>query len=145
MPMQLTRFILIICLVKLKWNIRILGLEDNMTDLFKENSQRILIYMSTEQQIDPFSKEVESTTLNALPIDALISDLTGSSMSWRTNGLVQEDGKELIIEAKFRSLIELSYKIEIDGKDYQGFKINGAISIKRIGTDYIRVYVYLNK
>jgi len=116
-----------------------------MTDLFKENSQRILIYMSTEQQIDPFSKEVESTTLNALPIDALISDLTGSSMSWRTNGLVQEDGKELIIEAKFRSLIELSYKIEIDGKDYQGFKINGAISIKRIGTDYIRVYVYLNK
>jgi len=58
-----------------------------MKELFKNNSQRILIYMSTEQQTDPFSKEVESTALNSLPIDAIVTDVVGSSMSYKTQGI----------------------------------------------------------
>jgi len=116
-----------------------------MTDLFKENSQRILIYMSTEQQIDPFSKEVESTTLNALPIDALISDLSGSRMSYKTMGIIQEDSKELICEKKHRKLIELSYKITVDSIDYQGYKINGIMSIRNLDSNYIKLYITRNK
>ena len=116
-----------------------------MTDLFKENSQRILIYMSTEQQIDPFSKEVESTTLNALPIDALISDLSGESISYKTGGIITSNSKEIICEKKHRDLIKMSFKIEVDGEDFVGYKKNGAMQIRNLDSDYIRLYIHREK
>ena len=116
-----------------------------MDNLFKESSQKILIYMSTETQIDPFSKEVENVELNSLPIDAIVTDVVGSRMSYKTMGIIQEDSKELICEKKHRKLIELSYKITVDSIDYQGYKINGIMSIRNLDSNYIKLYITRNK
>ena len=116
-----------------------------MEDLFKENSQSILIYMSTETQIDPFSKEVESTTLNALPIDALISDLSGESMQWKTGGIITSNSKEIVCEKKHKELIKMSYKITVDGEEFVGYKKDGAMQIRNIDENYIRLYIHREK
>ena len=116
-----------------------------MDELFKEESQSILVYISIETIEDPEDLNVSHEVLNSLPIPALINDVVGSSMSYKTNGIVQEDSKEIIIEKKYRPLIELSYKITVDSIDYQGYKINGIMSIRNIDQDYCRLYITRNK
>jgi len=116
-----------------------------MQDLFKNNSQRILVYMSTEQQTDPFSKEVENTVLNALPIDALISDLSGESMQWKTGGIITSNSKEIVCEKKHKELIKMSYKITVDGEEFVGYKKDGAMQIRNIDENYIRLYIHREK
>ena len=116
-----------------------------MEELFKESSQKILIYMSVETVEDPFEKNVSHSTLNSLPINAIVTDISGSSMSYKTNGIIQEDSKELICEKKHRKLIEMSQFLMVDSIKYQGYKINGIMSIRNIDNDYIRLYISRNK
>ena len=116
-----------------------------MEELFKSEAQNILIYTSIEIVLDPYDKNVEHIRLNSLPIKAIIIDIAGSSMLYKTNGIIQEDSKELIIEKKHRKLIELSHKITVDSIDYQGYKINGIMSIRNIDQNYCRLYITRNK
>lgn len=116
-----------------------------MEELFKEEAKKILVYTSVEKIEDPFEKNISNVLLNSLPIDAIITDVVGSSMSWKTNGIIQEDSKEIIIEKKHRKLIELSYKITVNSIDYQGYKINGIMSIRNIDENYCRLYITRNK
>ena len=116
-----------------------------MDKLFKEESKKIRIYMTTEVETDPYEHTVEHTNLNPLPIRALISDLIASQLNWKMPGIATESAKELIIEKKYRTLLEKSHLIEIDDDYYEGWKINGRMQIKVIGKDYLRVYVYLSK
>ena len=116
-----------------------------MDNLFKESSQKILIYMSTESIIDPFSKEVENTTLNSLPIDAIVTDIAGESMSWKTGGIVTIDSKELVCEKKHKNLLKFSLKITVDGDEFVGYKKDGAMQIRNIDENYIRLYIHREK
>ena len=116
-----------------------------MDNLFKESSQKILIYMSTESVIDPFSKEVENTTLNSLPINAIVSDIAGESMSWKTGGIVTIDSKELVCEKKHKNLLKFSLKITVDGDEFVGYKKDGAMQIRNLDENYIRLYIYRQK
>lgn len=116
-----------------------------MQELFKESSEKILIYTSVETILDPYDKNVENIVLNSLPISALVTDVVGSSMSYKTNGIIQDDSKEIICEKKHRKLLELSYKITVDSIDYQGYKINGIMSIRNLDKDYIKLYITRNK
>lgn len=116
-----------------------------MEVLFKESSEKILVYTSVETVLDPEDLNVAHEVLNSLPIDAIVTDISGSSMSYKTNGIIQEDSKEIIIEKKHRPLVELSYKITVDSIDYQGYKINGIMSIRNIDENYCRLYITRNK
>lgn len=116
-----------------------------MEYLFREESKKIKIYLATETETDPYEHTVEITKLNPLPIRALISDLTSSQLVWKMPGIETEKAKELIIEKKYRSLIEKSHLIEIDNEYYEGWKINGRMQIKQIGKNYLRIYAYANK
>ena len=116
-----------------------------MEELFKENSQSILIYMSTETQIDPFSKEVENTTLNSLPIDAIVTDLSGESISYKTGGIITSNSKEIICEKKHKELIKMSFKIEVEGEEFVGYKKDGAMQIRNLDSNYIRLYIHREK
>ena len=116
-----------------------------MIELFKENSEKILVYMSVSTVTDPYDKTTSEVILNSLPIDAIVTDISGSSMTYKTQGIIQDDAKELIIEKKHRKLMELSYKITVDSIDYQGFKKNGIMSIRNIDKNYCRLYITRNK
>jgi hypothetical protein len=115
-----------------------------MEELFREQSKRIKIYLSNEIETDPFEKTKEITYLPPLAIDAVVSDLSFSKIQWTLQGITTNSAKELLVEKKNKSLLEQSSKIEIDGEDYEGYRINGKTAIKTEG-EYIRVYIYLKQ
>ena len=115
-----------------------------MEDLFKNNSQKILIYMSVETVEDPFDKNVSNSILNSLPIDALVNDLIASQASWKMPGIEINKAKQIIIEKKYEPLFLLSYRIRIGDIDYKGWKVNGALQY-RIEGNYLRAYIYSGK
>lgn len=115
-----------------------------MEELFREKSQKIRIYLATETIDDPYEKNVKLKELNPLPIRAIVTDLTASSAQWKMIGIVADKAKEIIVEKKYRSLIEKSYKIEVNGDFYNGWKINGRLQIREEG-NYLRCYIYIKK
>jgi len=113
-----------------------------MYKLFKEKSQCIKIYLSTSAELDPFEKNVEETLLSSpIPIKAIVTDLTSTQMSWKSAGIIKENGKEIIVKKSKKSLIEQSQKIEIDGVEYEGWKTNGRMEYRTEG-NYCRIYIY---
>lgn len=115
-----------------------------MEHLFKEYARHIKIYLATEALLDPFEKNVKLTHLNSLPIKAIVTDLTASQAQWKMLGIVTDKAKEIIIEKKYRSLIEQSALIEVDGELYNGWKVNHKMQIREEG-DYLRIYIYIKK
>ena len=112
-----------------------------MKDLFREQSQRILIYLAVPSVNDPYEKNETLSELPSLPIDAIVSDLGFGKVKWQMDGISTDDAKELIVEKKNKTLMEQCYKIEIDGIIYEGYKILGRMQIKTEG-DYCRIYIY---
>jgi hypothetical protein len=115
-----------------------------MDNLFREMSQKIQIYLSIVSLNDPFEKNESLVDLPSLPIDAIVTDLTFAKIQWSMPGVSTEQAKEIIVEKRHQSLIEQSYKIEIDGIIYEGWKINGRLQYK-IEQEYLRAYIYIKK
>jgi hypothetical protein len=115
-----------------------------MDNIFKQHSQKILIYPATTVEQDPYEKNVEVTCLNPLPIRAIVTDLITSQIAYKLPSITTDKAKEIIIEKKYRPLLEMSYKIKIDDDYYQGWKTNGKLQIRQ-EQDYLRCYVYIKK
>ena len=116
-----------------------------MKDLFKRESKKILIYASKETVEDPYDKNSSHSILNSLPIDAIVFDIAGESMKWKTGGIITVDGKEIICKRRHKELIKMSYKIEVEGESYQGFTVNGHMQIRNLDSEYISLYIYRTK
>ncbi len=115
-----------------------------MDTLFREESQYIYMYSSTETDLDPYEHNVQVTRMNALPIKALVTDLTFTKVQWAMPGIDTNKAKEIVIEKKHEGLLKLTYKIKIDNDYYEGWTINGRLQY-RLEQNYIRAYVYIKK
>lgn len=111
-------------------------------DIFRSQGEWIRIYTGIEEIQDPFEKNVTTTYINPLPIQALVSDFTSTQAMWKMPGVKVSKIKEIFIKSKYRRLIELSSRIEIDGEFYEGWKENGKMQIREMAQDVIRLYVY---
>ena len=112
-----------------------------MDELFREMSQRIQIFLAVSSVNDPFEKNETLSELPSLPISAVVNDLGFGKVKWQMDGISTSDAKELIIEKKNKNLLEQCYKIQIDGIDYEGYKVLGKMQIKTEG-DFCRIYCY---
>ena len=115
-----------------------------MDNLFNELSQKILIYPAVITVNDPYEKNISTTYLNPLPIKAIVTDLLASQISWKMPSITTDKAKEIIVQKKYRSLLEKSYKIKIDDDYFQGWKINSRMQIRTEG-QFLRCYVYIKK
>lgn len=115
-----------------------------MKHVFDQFAKNIRVYLATETVVDPFEKNTELVHLNPLPIKALVTDLTASQAQWKMIGIIADKAKEIIIEKKYRSLIEKSAIIEVEGELYNGWKVNHKLQIRQEG-DYLRCYIYIKK
>lgn len=115
-----------------------------MEKLFKEFSKPIKIYLATEMETDPFEHTVELTELNPFPIKAIISDLTASQSQYKMIGIVADKSKEIMVEKKYRSLLEKSVVIEVEKELYEGWRVSGKMQIREEG-NFLRVYIYIKK
>lgn len=114
-----------------------------MDNIFSENAKNIKIYLALASIDNPINKHTTIVYQNSIPIKAIVVDLAFSQIQWKLPGITVDKAKELTIEKKHRTLIENSYKIEIQGEtdSYEGWKVNHKMQIREEG-DYIRVYIY---
>lgn len=117
-------------------------------DLIYEHGQCIRVYAGKESQIDPYEKNVETSLLNPILIKGIVSDIGFAQIQWKMPGVTADKAKEIIVEKKYRSLLELSTKISVKENnvwvDFQGWRINGAMTIREEG-EVLRVYIYTIK
>ena len=116
-------------------------------DIFKfppmGQGQWIQIYTGQETVQDPYEKNTVTTYNNPLPIVAIVTDLTAAQAGWKMPGIDVMKIKEVFVKCKYRSLIEQSQKICIEGDMYEGWKVNGKMQIREMAKDVIRLYVYI--
>ena len=121
-------------------------------DIFRSQAQWVRVYTGIEETIDPFEGTVKVTYLNPISIRAIIEDFTATQAQWKMPGIKIADAKELFVEDKYRPLLEMSQKIEFNGKMYEGWRENGHMqirmqsgagsnTIKRYG-GYLKIYMY---
>jgi len=117
-----------------------------MDKLFKEESQRIRVYLSFETIADPYEKNVDKTPQKPRIISAMVTDLVSTQLEWKMPGVQTNKAKELMIEKKYRTLIECSEKVEINNEYYYGWRDNAGerVQIREEG-DYLKIYIYLKQ
>ena len=114
-----------------------------MNEFFRSQSQTILIYSAIISTADPYKENKTVSYLNPIAIKAIVTDLVMSQIVWKLPGIKTSKAKEVLIEKRNNSLIEQSYKIEIDSETYYAWKDNAGENIqKRKEGDYYRILVY---
>ena len=116
---------------------------DDIFNSPQANAQTIKVYLGKEESADPYEQNVTVTYNNPLPIKALVVDLTATQSQWKMPGIKIAKVKEIFIKTKYRPLIELSQKIEIEGEMYEGWRENGKFQIRQMAGDILRLYVYI--
>lgn len=111
-------------------------------DIFRSEGKWIKVFTGKETVDDPYEKNVTVVYTNPLPVLAIIVDFTSTQSQWKMPGIKVQKAKELFIHKKYRPLMELSQKIEIDGEAYEGWRESGKMQIRDMGGNTIRLYVY---
>lgn len=114
---------------------------NELWDSLDDEKKVIRVYLANEEIKDPYEETKIYTIKTPKSIKGIVTDLIATQINWKMPGVITTDAKELIIKKRYRSLIEASYKLEIDKKFYEGWKIQGNMQIREEG-DFIRVYVY---
>lgn len=115
-----------------------------MKELFNEKSIKIRIYTAIEAIDDPYEQNVIITELPSLAISAIVTDISPTSAAWKMGGLETQKTKQIIIEKKYRSLLENSYKILVSGELFEGWRISGKMQMIEEG-EYLTFYCYILK
>ena len=117
-----------------------------MKELFKEQSEKILFYLGIEVDEDCFEHNVTVTELPPLPVSGIVTDLIFSQINWKMPGLITNKAKEIVIEKKYKFILEQSVKIKILGESeyYYGWKVDGKLQYRVEGA-YLRAYIYVKQ
>jgi hypothetical protein len=116
-----------------------------MRYLFRDHSQPIQLFPSISTDNDPYEHNKTAQELNPIPIKAVVTDLAFEKVTWVMPGIVTDNAKQIIIEARNLSILLASQRIRINGEDFEGWKVNGRLQYKLEGEhpySFIRAYVY---
>lgn len=103
----------------------------------------IEIYTGKEVITDPYEQTKKVIYNNPLPIKAIVTDLTAAQADWKMPGVLVKKVKEVMVYKKYRSLIEMSQKIGINGELYEGWAIAGKMQIREMAGNVLKLYVYI--
>jgi len=117
-----------------------------MNEIFEQHAKNIKVYIGKESINDPYEKSVDTTLLQPIPIEGIVTDLTTTQAQYKMPGIVTDKAKEIIVKKVHRGLLEMSQKILIEGDTnyYNGWRNNGKFQY-RIEDDYLRAYIYVKK
>lgn len=115
-------------------------------DIFKKRGKWIRVYVGKETIEDPIEKNTSVQHKTHFPILAVIEDLTSAQAAYKMIGIQSSKAKDILIDAKYRNILELSTKIFYDGDFYQGWRDNSKLQIREVpgdgSGDYLRIYMY---
>ena len=91
-------------------------------------------------------KNTEKTQILLLPLKALVFDLTSTKAQYAMIGIVTDKSKELIIQRKDKSKLDLSSAIIIDGEEFVGWRSGTKLQYRETeDREFVRIYCYIKK
>lgn len=121
-------------------------MRNHFDDVFAAQAESIKVYVGKETIQDPYEKNVTFAHLNAIPLKAVVEDLTTTQAKWKMPGISVSKVKEITVKYKYRTIMERSSKIIIDDEEYEGWRDNGRMQLREdkgiTGDGYLRLYVY---
>jgi len=99
-------------------------------------TEKILIYVAKERT-DDYTEETKILTyMNAIPINAIVTQLSDTQVYWRTNGIMVDIAFGLLVDKKYKALIDQSYRIKVRNTYFcYGMKANSKVRYKEMGND----------
>lgn len=91
----------------------------------KDFSTKVYIYFANKsygEDYDPYEKNYTYSNLNPVVIKAYYSELTPTSLVWKSYGLKEQGAIELICDKKYKDWFEKASKIVIQDDEYQVFR-----------------------
>lgn len=114
--------------------INIFGLLKNENKLTK-----VLVYPGVETVVDPYEKNREISFLNAVPIDALVQQISFEALRYKFFGQIPQDSIQILCELKHENLLKLADKIKVNNNYYGVYKDSSKSFMILRRTDYIVV------
>jgi hypothetical protein len=115
-------------------------------DIMKKQGKWIRVYVGVEESQDPYEKNVVVRNTNPIPVRAIVEDMTTAQAQWKMPGRKVSKIKDITIEARWKSLIEKSSKIEFEGEMYEGWREDGKMQMREQpgvgGAGYLQLYIY---
>lgn len=84
--------------------------------------QQVLIYPGVEIINDPYEKTVDTTYMPALPIDAIVNQVSAEAIHWKYFGNVPMKSIQVLAPVETESLFKTARKIEYNGEQYQAMR-----------------------
>jgi hypothetical protein len=97
--------------------INIFGLLKNEDKLTK-----VLVYIAQETIADPYEKNVSLSYQQPVAIDALVQQITPTSLRWKYWGQLPQESIQIICELRHENTLKAADKIEVDSKLYKVYK-----------------------
>lgn len=93
----------------------------NKSDL----KEKIQIYFSTKvagDDFDPFEKNYTKTNLNPVTIYGIVTEISPSTLVWKSYGLSEFGSVQVVCDAKYESWFRNCSKVVINEKTFNVFK-----------------------
>jgi hypothetical protein len=87
--------------------------------------KKIQVYMSTKTAggyYDSYEQNYTRTNLNPITIKGYVSILSASSLVWNQYGLREQGAVQILVEDKYRTMLENCNKITIDNEEYEVYR-----------------------
>ena len=117
---------------------------DKRVDLFKllkneEKLTKILIYIAQEVENDPYEHTKTLNYQQPVAIDALVQQISPSSLRWKYWGQLPQESIQIICELRHENTLLAADKIEINNKLYKVYKDDsqGFGILKRENCNYL--------
>ena len=96
----------------------------NLFGLLKQERQltKVLVYCAKETVDDPYEKTTTKSFMNPIAIDALVQQITPTSLRWKYWGQLPQESVQIICELKHENILISADKIKINDKLYKVYK-----------------------
>ena len=83
---------------------------------------KVLVYIAQESENDPYEHTKSLSYQQPVAIDALVQQITPTSLRWKYWGQLPQESIQIICELRHENTLKAADKIEVDSKLYKVYK-----------------------
>lgn len=113
-----------------------------LEEIIKQEGKWIKIVLGKSIITDPEEQSTKTTLINPILIKGLVTELTANQLRWKMFGIENQQGMEIIVDKKYKNVIQMSQKIIIDNIEFVGYLGDiGKLQVKEEG-NYLKIYTF---
>jgi hypothetical protein len=105
--------------------------------------EQVLVYPGKDTINDPFEKTTDLTLMPALPVEAIVNQVSAEALHWKYYGQIPMKSIQVLAPIEMESLFRYARKIEYNGEQYQTMKDDSKNFLITKRKEYIAVILGL--